>query len=72
MDNKKEIIVELNPNNIGKLQTLINNKIHAESLLNDFVTTVLDAKEIDYSQSNVSLIENNTKIKVEQINQTPG
>ena len=66
MDNKT--IVELNPKNVEKLQALINNKIHAENLLNDFVTTVLDAKEIDYSQSNVSLIENNTKIKVEQIN----
>ena len=70
MDNKKEIIVELNPNNIGKLQALLQNVNNANEMVNDFIRTVLDAKEIDYTKANTSIKD--FKIVVEQINQTPG
>ncbi len=66
MENKKdknqEVVVELNIKNTEKLKSLLQQQKLAEQLLNDYITTVLDTKEVDYANREVKINEDFTKI----------
>ena len=66
MENKKdknqEVVVELNIKNTEKLKALLQQQKLAEQLLNDYIITVLDTKEVDYANREVKINEDFTKI----------
>lgn len=57
--------IELNDKLKTKLNQLIQNKKEVEIQINDLIITVLDAKEIDYTNKNVTL-NNDLSIQVEE------
>ena len=69
MENKKdknqEVVVELNIKNTEKLKALLQQQKLAEQLLNDYIITVLDTKEVDYANREVKINEDFTKIIID-------
>ena len=60
------MIVELNIKNVDKLKALIQQKNIAEQMLNDYITTILDTKEVDYTNKEVKISEDLTKITINE------
>lgn len=60
------MIVELNTKNVERLKALIQQKAVAEQMLNDYITTILDTKEVDYTNKEVKVSEDLTKIIVDE------
>lgn len=66
MENRKEVIVDLNAKNIDKLKALVSQQKIVEQMISDYITTILDTKEIGYTNANVKVSEDFTKIIINE------
>lgn len=64
------MIVELNEKNVAKLKALVSQQKMAEQMLNDYIITILDTKEVDYTNAEVKVSEDFTKIIVNETTTT--
>ena len=64
------MIVELNEKNVAKLKALVSQQKMVEQMLNDYIITILDTKEVDYTNKEVKVSEDFTKIIVNETTTT--